>query len=82
MVAQTSKSYLKFIRECLRYVWGTGTQIGYQIDPGDVKKASARSQVDTGSTSGFKRNSVLRIFIITKTGFFDLVEISRGFRGR
>ena len=42
------------------------------------KKASARSQVDTGSTSGFKRNSVLRIFIITKTGFFDLVEISLG----
>ena len=42
------------------------------------KMAWARSRVDTGSTSGFKRNYVLRIFNITKTGFFDLVELCLG----
>ena len=42
------------------------------------KIAWARSRVDTGSTSGFKRNHALRIFNITKTGFFDLVEICLG----
>ena len=42
------------------------------------KMAWARSRVDTGSTSGFNRNYVLRIFKITKTGFFVLVELCLG----
>ena len=37
MVAFTRKSYQKFILECLRYLWGTGTQMRYRIDPLDVK---------------------------------------------
>ena len=44
-----------------------------------AKMAWARSRVDTGSISGFKRNYDLRIFNITKTGFFDLFEICLGF---
>ena len=37
MVAQTSKSYQKFLTEFLRYLWRTDTKIRYQIDRLDKK---------------------------------------------
>ena len=41
----------------------------------------ARSWVDTGSTSGFKRNYFFWIFNITKIGDFDLVKACLAFSG-